>query len=95
MPPDAMNDNLSEQNKDPLKVDRSERIQLVKVANERERDKRSKCSVPRPIVDLRRDADSQQRSDRRTDRRTCGFARCIIPEFRRVTNSITVKLLTG
>lgn len=39
--PDAMNDNLpspSEQNKDPLKVDRSERIQLVKVANERERE---------------------------------------------------------
>lgn len=60
--PDTMNDNLSspsEQNKDPLKVDRSERIQLVKVANERERDKRSKCSVPRPIDDLRRDADSQ------------------------------------
>lgn len=89
-----MNDNLSspsEQNKDPLKVDRSERIQLVKVANERERDKRSKCSVPRPIVDLRRDADSQLRSDRRT----CSFARCIIPEFRRVTNSITVQLLLG
>lgn len=86
-----MEDNLqspSEQNKDPLKVDRSERIQLVKVANESERDKRSKCSVPRSIVDLRRDADSQLRPDRRTS----SFARCIMPEFRRVTNSITVQL---